>query len=39
VVEDERTTWLAVDTALHKGGRALPGGSTLCQLLRHNGRA
>jgi hypothetical protein len=31
-------TWLAIDTALHKGRRSLPGGTTLAQLLaRHCG--
>jgi hypothetical protein len=33
VVEDPRTTWLGVDTALHKGGRGLPGGTTVRRLL------
>jgi hypothetical protein len=27
------TTWMAVDSALHKGGRGLPGGTTLRRLL------
>jgi hypothetical protein len=33
IAEAPGTTWLAVDTALHKGGRGWPGGSTLRRLL------
>jgi hypothetical protein len=29
---------LAVDTALNKGNRGLPGGSSLARLLKENGR-
>jgi hypothetical protein len=34
VAECPETTWLAVDTALHKGGRGLTGGTTLRRFLR-----
>jgi hypothetical protein len=34
IPEAPRETWLAVDMALRKGLRSLPGGSSLCRLLR-----
>jgi hypothetical protein len=37
-IENAQTTWLAVDTALNKGNRGLPGGSSLARLLKENGR-
>ncbi len=37
IAQSPQNTWAAVDMALQSGGRGLPGGSTLAQLLRKHG--